>query len=75
VQQFNRDITDRLICQLQAKDLYYPFYYLNDAGGDQEIYRFYGGGKSLRRMKAIRQKYDPKGIFQKFLGSGFHLGI
>lgn len=41
----------------KAAGLYYPFKYLNDAGGSQPIYPNYGGGKSLQRLKTIRKSY------------------
>jgi FAD/FMN-containing dehydrogenase len=74
VREFNKDVTAKLVSQLRAKGLYYPYTYINDAGGDQEIYHFYGGGNSLPRMRGIRRKYDPDGVFQNLLSSGFHLG-
>ena len=59
--------------RVQAIDAYYPFVYLNDAGPGQTPYQFYGNGKSLPRLLAIRQEYDPEGVFGSLEASGFKL--
>lgn len=59
----------------KEQGIYYPFIYLNDAGEGTSVYPLYGGGKSLPRMKNIRQRYDPDAVFQELEGSGFKLGI
>jgi hypothetical protein len=43
--------------QAKSKGLFYPFAYLNDAAGWQDIFSLYGGGKSLPKMKAIAKRY------------------
>lgn len=40
------------------------FLYLNDAQGDQDCFAGYGPSE-LTRMREVRGKYDPKGIFRK----------
>ncbi|KAI0454856.1 hypothetical protein F5B21DRAFT_524224 [Xylaria acuta] len=57
----------------QALGLYYPFIYLNDAGPSQRPFETYGGGRSLPKLLAIREKYDQDGFLQNFLGHGFRL--
>lgn len=57
----------------KRRDLYYPWTFLNDAGQAQDPISTYGYGKSLRRMRAVSEKYDPQGIFQKNV-PGFKLG-
>ena len=41
----------------KASNLYYPFQYLNDASGSEEIFNLYGGGKSLPKLQAIAKRY------------------
>ncbi|KAF2764142.1 FAD-binding domain-containing protein [Teratosphaeria nubilosa] len=70
-------IAQDFICRLEEKtksmELYYPFKYMNDAMRGQEIYKAYGGGKSLPKLKAIQSAYDPAGVFAQFENSGFKL--
>ncbi|KAI1421889.1 hypothetical protein F5Y12DRAFT_665045 [Xylaria sp. FL1777] len=57
----------------RALGLHYPFIYLNDAGPAQRPFDTYGGGRSLNKLRAIREKYDPEGFLKNFLGHGFPL--
>lgn len=41
----------------KAAGLAYPFIYVNDAAGGQNVFQYYGSGKSLRKLKAIRRTY------------------
>ncbi len=41
----------------KSAGLYYPFVYLNDALGSENIFSLYGGGESLPRMQAIAKRY------------------
>ncbi len=59
----------------KAAGLYYPFVFLNDAGPGENPFVTYGGGKSLSRLRQIRQKYDPTQVFQRLMPGGFKLGI
>lgn len=56
----------------KAKGIYYPLTWLNDAGGLQNPFATYGGGKSLSKLRAISRKYDPAGVFQTLV-PGFKL--
>lgn len=75
VKKFTQGALDALEKASRAQGLYYPFLYLNDAGGDEDVYSFYGKGKSLARMRAIRRQYDPNGVFQTLQPGGFKLGV
>ncbi|KAI9685128.1 MAG: hypothetical protein M1822_004715 [Bathelium mastoideum] len=57
-----------------AANLSYPFIYLNDAAGGEQIYQYYGKGKSLPKMRSISQDYDPNGVFQYLMPGGFKIG-
>ncbi|KAI0407189.1 hypothetical protein F4802DRAFT_612274 [Xylaria palmicola] len=74
VYEFNKRCTAAIEKKAKKKGLSYPFIYLNDAGGDQKPFQLYGQGKSINRMRKIREAYDPKAVFQKLLPGGFKLG-
>jgi len=57
----------------KAEGLYYPYIFLNDAGKGQWPFPLYGDGRSLPKMKAIAQKYDPDGVFQHLASGAFRL--
>lgn len=75
VYSFSRDAGAKLIQEAKTAGQYYPFIYLNDAAKGQNPFSLYGKGKSLPRLKQVRRRYDPNGIFQQFEGSGFKLGL
>ena len=64
VAQFAQDVLGTLDQNSKAADLYYPFVYINDAGMGENPFLLYVNGTSLPTMRAIRQKYDPTGMFQ-----------
>ncbi|KAL8776197.1 MAG: hypothetical protein Q9203_006507 [Teloschistes exilis] len=72
VQNYLETLIKNLDAISKKKGLYYPFTFLNDAGGTQNPFATYGYGKSLPKMKAIAKKYDPKGVFQRLV-PGFKL--
>ena len=57
VNKFSKRLIEAIDKKAKAKGLHYPFVYLNDAGPDQKPFKLYGQGKSLQKMKAIRDKY------------------
>ena len=71
--KFAADCVEKIKRRTSALGLYYPFFYLNDAGQGQNPFPLYGKGKSLPRMKAIQAKYDPRGVFKQLIASGFKL--
>lgn len=72
VEGFLKNITNTLETQAKAQDLYYPFIFLNDAGGwQQNLFSLYGHGKSLPRLREIARKYDPSGVFQTLLAGAW----
>ncbi|KAM7212310.1 hypothetical protein V8F06_012309 [Rhypophila decipiens] len=74
VYEFNRRCTEALDRKAKAKGLYYPFIYLNNAGPGQDPFKLYGQGKSLPKMQAVRDLYDPTGVFQELMPGGFKVG-
>ena len=55
------DYSANLIATINAKakaaGLSYPFIYVNDAAAGQNVFQYYGGGKSLKKLKSIRSTY------------------
>ncbi|KAF2492610.1 FAD-binding domain-containing protein, partial [Lophium mytilinum] len=74
VARWAKNVLQELQDKAKAVGLYYPFIYLNDAAAGEEPFPLYGKGKSLQKMKQIRKKYDPDGVFQDLMPGGFKLG-
>ncbi|KAI0146306.1 hypothetical protein GGR57DRAFT_478799 [Xylariaceae sp. FL1272] len=73
VYEFSRRWIRKLEEESQMLGIDYPFVYLNDADTSQKPFNLYGQGKSLKKMKAIRNLYDPHHVFQQLLPGGFKL--
>ncbi|KAK3687935.1 hypothetical protein B0T22DRAFT_439508 [Podospora appendiculata] len=74
VNEFSKRCAAAIEKKSKAKGLDYPFIYINDAGPSQKPFELYGKGKSIKKMKTIRDRYDPQQVFQKLLPGGFKLG-
>ncbi|KAK2753900.1 hypothetical protein FQN54_007259 [Arachnomyces sp. PD_36] len=68
VENFSDLAIAELTKRAKAEDLFYPFIFLNDAGPSQDPFATYGGGKSLPKLQAVSEAYDPEGIFQTYSG-------
>jgi len=44
-----------------------PIVYANFAVGNESVETLYGTGARLERLKALKQQYDPKGVFSHFI--------
>lgn len=75
ITQFGQQALLKLQSRAEERNLTYPFVYLNDAGAGQDPFALYGGGRSLPRMRAVRQTYDPSGVFQDLQPGGFKIGV
>ncbi|KFA81542.1 hypothetical protein S40288_09059 [Stachybotrys chartarum IBT 40288] len=73
VYRFSKRFIAALEKKSKAEGNKYTFVYLNDADTSQDSFPLYGKGKSLKKMKAIRDRYDPKHIFNDLLPGGFRL--
>lgn len=73
VKSYTDKVLESIDKQAKAKNLAYPFRFLNDAGLTQDPISTYGYGASVARMKAVSKKYDPQGFFQANV-PGFKLG-
>lgn len=71
--EWGREVIANLTTAAKAQNLYYPFIYLNDAYNGQQPFPFYGEGKSLPKLNAAAQKYDPQGVFKNLLTGVFKL--
>ncbi|KAF3913965.1 hypothetical protein ABW21_db0207295 [Orbilia brochopaga] len=56
----------------KAAGKHVDFVYVNAAGADQEPYLSYGED-NVRRLRRLRQRYDPDGVFSKLQAGVFHL--
>ncbi|KAF3120332.1 hypothetical protein TWF703_002642 [Orbilia oligospora] len=56
----------------QAEEKHIDFIYINAAAPDQDPFRGYGQ-VNYQRLRDIRRKYDPKGVFSVLQAGGFHL--
>ncbi|KAH7083199.1 hypothetical protein BKA63DRAFT_549625 [Paraphoma chrysanthemicola] len=70
VEQFLLDVNADIEAQLEEKDLALPYVYLNDADKNQKVFEGYGV-ENMKRLQAIRQKYDPKGVYTVLMPGGF----
>lgn len=66
-------VVDAIAAAAKKAGADYPFVYLNDAAKGQEVFKYYGGGTSLAKLKAIQRTYDPNGVFKRLEASGFKL--
>ncbi|KAI0109096.1 hypothetical protein GGR51DRAFT_512743 [Nemania sp. FL0031] len=73
INQLVQSIVQTIEIRTRQLGLYYPFIYLNDAGPSQRPFERYGGGTSLPRLLAIREKYDSDSFLRNYLGHGFPL--
>lgn len=56
--------------KLGKKDLAHKFIYMNDAAGYQDVFAGYGD-KELKKLKKIRNAYDPERLWKKGLVGGY----
>ncbi|KAF1973688.1 FAD-binding domain-containing protein [Bimuria novae-zelandiae CBS 107.79] len=63
-------ITAKINGLLRAKVFSAKYLYMNDAGKGQPIFQSYPAA-NLRRLKAIRTKYDPLGVYTKLMPGGW----
>ncbi|KAF2444585.1 FAD-binding domain-containing protein, partial [Karstenula rhodostoma CBS 690.94] len=74
VYKYTHYFLDTLVKKSKTKGLYYPVVYINDADISEKPFKTYGkNGSSLKKLKQIRDRYDPKHVFQKLLPGGFKL--
>ncbi|KAL9065040.1 MAG: hypothetical protein Q9161_008494, partial [Pseudevernia consocians] len=71
--RFLTELVNEIEEKAKAANLHYPFVYINDAGAGQTPFEYYGGGKSLPKMREVANVYDPKGVFQKLNSGPFKL--
>ncbi|KAI1812291.1 hypothetical protein GGS20DRAFT_578438 [Poronia punctata] len=73
VHKFGDRFISTLNSRSKARGIDYPFVYLNDADPSEKPFKLYGQGKSLKKLRDIRDKYDRNHHFQKLLPGGFKL--
>ncbi|PVH97976.1 FAD-binding domain-containing protein [Periconia macrospinosa] len=73
VDKFLKDLVKDVEKQAKKLNMYYPFNFVNDAGEWQKTLSLYGKGKSFPKLKAIANKYDKEGVFQKLAAGAFKI--
>lgn len=59
--------------EAKQRQLFHSYVYLPYAGAWQRPIRGYGE-KNVRFMREVSKRYDPDGVFQKWVPGGFKLG-
>lgn len=70
VVEFLRNVNNDIERQLAEKDLAIAYVYLNDADKGQAVFEGYGK-ENMKKLKAIREKYDPSRVFTDMMPGGF----
>lgn len=70
ISDFAVEVTGVIEGKLKAAGQAAKYKYMNDAGLGQEIFQNYGPG-SLERLKDIRTKYDPSGVYTDLMPGGW----
>lgn len=70
IEELMEDINAEL--RFKLADFLVPFLYLNNAGGGQDVFPGYDAS-NLARLKGIKAKYDPSGVYTTQLIGGFKL--
>jgi hypothetical protein len=72
VRQVSIDTTSEWKRLGQARGLWLPYLFMNDASRDQNPIASYGAD-NIAKLKRIALKYDPSELFQKLQSNGFLL--
>ncbi|KAF2036663.1 FAD-binding domain-containing protein, partial [Setomelanomma holmii] len=70
VYTFLSEVNAEIEGRLEEKNLTLPYVYLNDADKGQKVSESYGKG-NVARLRAIRKKYDPAGVFTVLMPGGW----
>ncbi|KAI0163980.1 hypothetical protein GGR57DRAFT_271805 [Xylariaceae sp. FL1272] len=74
IHAFTKKVASTIERKTKALNLSHPFVYLNDAAPEQKPFETYGAGKSLPKLRSIRNIYDKDNFFRDYMGHGFTLG-
>jgi FAD/FMN-containing dehydrogenase len=64
VLQASKNIIDRSVALGKEMGLHHRYIYQNYAAQHQDVFAGYGE-KNRKRLREIRNKYDPEGVFSK----------
>jgi len=64
VLQTSKNIVDRSVALAKDMGLHHPFIYQNYATKHQKVFAGYGE-ENRERLREIRRKYDPEGVFER----------
>lgn len=68
--KFSKDVNAKIESELLEKNLTSRYIYLNDADKGQPVFESYGA-ESVKKLNAIRQKYDPNNVYTDLMPGGF----
>ncbi|KAF2026435.1 FAD binding domain protein [Setomelanomma holmii] len=68
-----KKIFDLAITEGKRRELYVDYIYMNYASAHQDVLKGYGE-ENYNQLKAIAEKYDPEGVFQKLRSGYFKFG-
>lgn len=72
VEEFLRSVNEEIEGMLGERGLLLRYLYLNDSDKDQPVFEGYGR-ENVERLQAIRERYDPQGVFTDLMPGGFKL--
>ncbi|KAK3303780.1 putative oxidoreductase [Chaetomium strumarium] len=72
VEKAARELMDGIERDAKAQGAWHPFVYLNYAAPWQDPIASYGE-EAVRRLKEVRKRVDPKGVFTKLVPGGFKI--
>lgn len=70
VEEWIRNVNAEIEAKLEVVDGLNRYLYLNDADKGQKVFESYGR-ENLERLKVIRKKYDPNGVFTDLMPGGW----
>ena len=68
-----RSIIGEIQQTTKREKTYLPYLFMNDASQEQDVFAHYGTA-NVKKLQAVRAKYDPGCVFQKLVPGGFKLG-
>jgi Berberine and berberine like len=61
------EFVERGVQVAKRRGFWHPYIYMNYAGKDQDVQGGYGK-ESLKRLREVRERYDPEGFWRRWPG-------
>lgn len=68
--EFAEHFISEVTNELKARGLFAEYIYMNDAGEGQKVFKSYGR-QNLKKLRAIREKYDPLKVYSNLMPGGW----